>query len=54
MVSVNLSVAVKARTLTRYTVPGFKGPLQYCDDCGCKGISFPPLVPAVFILLPPQ
>lgn len=39
MVSVNLSFAVNARTLTRYVVPGFSGPLQYCDDN-----NFPPLM----------
>lgn len=32
IVSVNLSFVVNARTLTRYIVPGFNGPLQYCDD----------------------
>lgn len=39
IVSVNLSFAVNARTLTRYIVPGFSGPLQYCDDS-----NFPPPV----------
>jgi len=39
MVSVNLSLAVNARTLTRYVVPGFNSPLQYCDDN-----NFPPLM----------
>lgn len=37
IVSVNLSFAVNARTLTRYIVPGFSGPLQYWDDN-----NFPP------------
>lgn len=36
--SVNLSFVVNARTLTRYIVPGFNGPLQYCDES-----NFPPV-----------
>lgn len=42
IVSVNLSFAVNARTLTRYIVPGLSGPLQYWDDS-----NFPPLIPIV-------
>lgn len=38
IVSVNFSGVVNARTLTRYVVPGFNGPLQFCDDS-----NFPPV-----------